>query len=169
MTPAADTMVERPIGPAAVDAEGSGLSFDLNCFLPYLLNRAGSRLASIFSDELRRFGLTLPMWRVMAVLWHKGEQRIIDLVEETSIEQSTLSRLLVAMDGQGLVSRTRNRLDGRAVVVTLSTAGRALTDQLIPLALRDERAAQAGLTAEEIRLLHSMLRRIYRNAAGPER
>ncbi len=139
--------------------------FDLNRFLPYLLNRAGSRLVEIFSEELRRRNLTLPMWRVMAVLWHKGEQRIIDLTGETSIEQSTLSRLLATMDGRGLVSRNRNRSDGRAVLVTLTTGGKELTAQLIPIALRNERAVQNGLTAEEIRFLHSMLRRIFDNSA----
>lgn len=160
--------VKEDDGRLAPDAAASGegtLSFDLNHYLPYLLNRAGTRLATAFTRELEHFALTLPMWRVMAVLWHKGEQRLIELIQETSIEQSTLSRLLAVMDDRGLVNRNRDRADARAVLVTLTAAGKNLTGQLIPLALRNEGVAQQGFTDEEIRVLHSMLRRIFDNSA----
>ena len=139
--------------------------FDLKRFLPYLLNRAGIRLATAFSAELSRFDLTLPMWRVMAVLWHHGEQRVTDLVIETTIEQSTLSRLLASMDGRGLVARQRNLRDARTVIVRLTPAGRDLTRQLIPLALRNEGTALQGFSPQEIDALHTMLFRIFDNAA----
>jgi MarR family transcriptional regulator, organic hydroperoxide resistance regulator len=156
---------QKIIRAAEAAGEIDPLSFDLNRFLPYLLNRSGVRLATAFSNELERFKLTLPMWRVMAVLWHKGDQRVTDVGEETTIEQSTLSRLLAAMDDRGLVGRNRDRPDARVVMVSLTAKGRAVTDQLIPLALRNEGVALKGFSAEEIRTLHSMLHRIFHNAA----
>jgi DNA-binding MarR family transcriptional regulator len=139
--------------------------FDLDRFLPYHVNRTGVRLAAVFGKELERFDLTLPMWRVLAVLWHHGELKVGDLCADTTIEQSTLSRLLVTMANRGLVTRERSKVDARAVVVDLTPAGRKLTKTLIPWALRFERVALKGFTQAEIDLLYSMLGRIFDNSA----
>jgi len=139
--------------------------FDLARFLPYHINRTGVRLASAFGDELARYDLTVAMWRVLAVLWHSGEQKAGDLMIDTSIEQSTLSRLLATMEKRGLLTRRRSETDARTMVVTLTTEGRKLTKELIPYALRNERIALRGFSEEEIDRLLAMLARIYENAA----
>ena len=87
--------------------------FDLAVYLPYLINRAGAALADSFSDQLLAHGITLSMWRVIAALHHKDAQRVGELAEMTSIEISTLSRLLGAMDRRGLVRRQRSPQDAR--------------------------------------------------------
>ena len=138
--------------------------FSLEHFLPYQLNRTGVRLATAFSSELERFDLTLSMWRVLAVLWHRGELKVGDLIADTTIEQSTLSRLLVTMDGRGLLTRQRSKRDARAVLVKLTPNGRKLTKALIPLALRNEKVALRGLSKEEVEQLYDTLRRIFDNA-----
>lgn len=139
--------------------------FDLARFLPYHINRTGVRLATAFGNEIDRYSLTVPMWRVLAVLWHRGELIVSDLITDTSIEQSTLSRLLVAMEKRGLLTRRRSTTDARTVLVKLTPEGRKLTKQLIPLAMRNQRIALRGFTTEEIDLLYSMLSRAYDNAA----
>lgn len=139
--------------------------FDLARFLPYHINRTGVRLASAFGDELARYELTVPMWRVLAALWHGGEQKAGDLMTATSIEQSTLSRLMTAMEKRGLLTRNRSKSDARTVVVKLSAEGRKLTKELIPYALRNERIALRGFSEEEVDRLLNMLSRIYENAA----
>ncbi len=139
--------------------------FELARFLPYHINRTGVRLVTAFGNELERFDLTVPMWRVLAVLWQYGELKVTDLIDDTTIEQSTLSRLLVEMEKRGLLTRRRNEEDGRAVLVKLTQAGRKLTKTLIPLALRNERVALRGFTPEEVEQLYGMLGRIFENAA----
>ncbi len=142
--------------------------FDLARFLPYHINRTGVRLASAFGDELARYDLAVPMWRVMAALWHGGEQKTGDLMAATSIEQSTLSRLVTAMEKRGLLTRRRSESDARTVVVKLTAEGNRLTKELIPYALRNERIALRGFSDAEIDLLLAMLTRIYENAADLE-
>jgi len=139
--------------------------FDLARFLPYHINRTGVRLADAFGDELARYELTVPMWRVLAALWHGGEQKAGDLMIATSIEQSTLSRLASAMEKRGLLTRRRSETDARTVVVKLTGEGRKLTKELIPYALRNERIALRGFSEEEVDQLLTMLARIYENAA----
>jgi DNA-binding MarR family transcriptional regulator len=139
--------------------------FDLARFLPYHINRTGVRLATAFGDDLQRYGLTITMWRVLAVLWHHGELKVTDLMVDTSIEQSTLSRLLVTMEKKNLLTRRRNTSDARTVLVQLTPAGKKLTKELIPYALRNERVALRGFAPEEVDQLYSMLSRVYENAA----
>ena len=65
------------------------------------------------------------MWRVMAVLASKGGQRQIDLADLTSIEVSTLSRLVTRLVRMGIVSRTRSASSTREVAVKLTAKGKA--------------------------------------------
>jgi len=139
--------------------------FDLARFLPYHINRTGVRLASAFGADLERYDLSVTMWRVLAVLWHRGELKVSDLMVDTSIEQSTLSRLLVTMEKRELVTRERSAADARTVLVNLTPTGRKVTKELIPFALRNERIALRGFAPEEVETLYAMLSRVYENAA----
>jgi MarR family transcriptional regulator, organic hydroperoxide resistance regulator len=130
---------------------------------PYLITRVGVRMGELFSRRLERYGLTLPMYRVMAALWQRGGQRLGDLSEMTSVEISTLSRLVGAMQRRGLLSRTRPDSNGRTVEITLTRSGRALVEQLIPLAQRHEEVGLRGFAAAEIDVLKKNLVTVYRN------
>ena len=39
----------------------------LDSYLPYLLNRAGARIAAAFGEEMRPLGASLQIWRVLAM------------------------------------------------------------------------------------------------------
>lgn len=137
--------------------------FDLASYLPYLVNRAGVCLAESFGAELADHGVTLSMWRVMAALYHRNGQRVGQLAALTSIEVSTLSRLLATMERKGLVRRRRSEADARTVVVEPTEAGTRLAARIIPLALHYERVALADFSPAEARALKAMLVRVYRN------
>ena len=118
---------------------------DLGDYLPYLVNRVGTIIADQFGAEaLAPHGLSIAMWRVMAVLASAGQQRQIDLAELTSTDASTLSRLVTPPGALGLVTRTRSASSNREVAVKLSPRGDALVGRLIPIAKDYEAAAIAG-------------------------
>ena len=113
----------------------SGARLDLGNYLPYLLNRVGFALVESFTaDALTQHGLSIDMWRVLAALSNNGAQRQIDLVDMTSIDASTMSRLVSRLVRLGLVTRSRSETSNREVVVALSAKGRALVEKLIPIA-----------------------------------
>jgi len=142
----------------------SPAKLDLGDFLPYLTNRVGMIVAEQFgTDALAEHGLSIAMWRVMAVLASRGSQRQIDLADLTSIEVSTLSRLVSRLIRKGLVTRTRSANSNREVAVKLSPKGQSLVNHLIPIALDFEAAAIAGLSAKDIAVLKHCLRRMYGN------
>jgi DNA-binding MarR family transcriptional regulator len=141
----------------------------LDSYLPYLLNRAGARIAAAFSEEVRPLGASLQMWRVLAALREGDGRRMGDLSETTSIEVSTLTRLVDNMEKKGLVARRRDAVDARVVALHVTPAGRRLTQRITPIAERYENVALAGFTAAEADSLKAALRRLYRNMAALER
>jgi DNA-binding MarR family transcriptional regulator len=137
---------------------------ELGNYLPYLINRVGFALVESFTAQaLTPHGLSIAMWRVLAALSNNGEQRQIDLVEMTSIDASTMSRLVTRLVRDGLVTRARSKSSSREVVVALSPKGRALVARLIPIAQQLERTASAGLPAKDLAALKRLLSRVYEN------
>ena len=137
---------------------------DLDDYLPYLVNRVGTIIAEQFGGEvLAAHRLSIAMWRVMAAMASSGSQRQIDLADFTSIEASTLSRLVSRLVRMGLVTRARSANSNREVAVTLSAKGNTLVARLIPIAREYEADAIAGLAPEELMVLKRCLRRMYGN------
>ncbi|MDE2375275.1 MAG: MarR family transcriptional regulator, partial [Hyphomicrobiales bacterium] len=117
---------------------------ELDNYLPYLVNRVGTAIAEQFGTEaLTPYGLSIAMWRVMAVLASAGTQRQIDLAELTSIEVSTLSRIVTRLTRIGIVTRTRSPNNTREVEVRLTAKGNAQVARLVPIARAYETAAIA--------------------------
>lgn len=137
--------------------------FDLANFLPYLVNRAGVRVATKFSRILKPHGLNIQEWRVLAVLYVHGGQRMSSLADLTSIDRTTLSRLTARMVAAKLIERRRTEDDGREVRIVMSEEGHAITGELVPHARRYEEIAIAGLEESEVIALKSMLAKVYGN------
>lgn len=137
---------------------------DFGNYLPYLINRVGFALVHNFTrDALAPHDLSIAMWRVLAVLSSNGEQRQIDLSEMTSIDASTLSRLVTRLVKLDLVTRRRSKTSSREVLVELTPKGRDIVDRLIPIARKLEGIAIAGLPSKDLAVVRRSLRRMYDN------
>jgi DNA-binding MarR family transcriptional regulator len=131
------------------------------------VNRLGSALVENFTaSALAQHDVNIDAWRVMAVLANQGAQRQIDLAALTSIEVSTLSRLVTRMVRMGLVTRRRSESSNREVVVELAAKGKGLVKRIIPLAHRLEASASAGIPASDMAAVKRALRRMFENMAG---
>ena len=141
---------------------------DLGNYLPYLINRVGFALVESFTGEaLKAHGLSIDMWRVLAALSNNGGgQSQVDLSGMTSIDASTMSRLVSRLVRMALVTRSRSEKSNREVVVALSPKGRALVQRLIPIAVKLEQKAGTGLSAKELAVAKRLLSRMYQNFAG---
>jgi MarR family transcriptional regulator, organic hydroperoxide resistance regulator len=160
-------MVEPPRRVLFMTVRSPG--FDLDNYLPYLINRVGSIMALRFGEDvLARFDLSIAMWRVLAALASHGPQRHTDLAGLTSIEVSTLSRIVTRLVRTGLVGRTPSPTSGREITLALSERGRGLVDRLIPLGQHYEEVASAGLSKQEQAVLRRALRRMYSNLVMAE-
>lgn len=83
---------------------------------------------------------TLAQYRALVVLASRGPQRQVDLATALEVAPSTAGRMCDRLVRKGLVRRHRARLDRRAVLVSVTTAGRNVVDQAT--------ARRRGLIAE---------------------
>jgi DNA-binding MarR family transcriptional regulator len=142
--------------------------YRLSNSFPYLLNRVGVRMGELFSRRIAPFGVTLPMYRVMAALWENGDQRLSDLATVTTAEISTLSRLIGEMKRKGLVTRSRLEDNGRTVAINLTPKGKSLVEELMPIAVHFEDVAVSSFSASEISRLKVVFREIYQSLGSIE-
>ena len=137
---------------------------DLSEFMPYLINRVGAALVERFTaDALTGTQLTIGTWRLLLAMSNHDGTRQVDLAELTSIEVSTVSRLVTRLSQRGLVSRARSTRSNREVLVSLTAKGRALVASLVPIAAALEQAATRGVTKAELTAVKRVLRRMHRN------
>jgi MarR family transcriptional regulator, organic hydroperoxide resistance regulator len=125
-------------------------------------------MGELFSRRIASFGVTLPMYRVLAALWEREDQRLSDLAAVTTAEISTLSRLVGEMKRKGLVTRSRLEDNGRTVAINLTSKGRSLVEELMPIAVHFEDVAVSNYSDEEISRLKIVFREIYESLGSIE-
>jgi DNA-binding MarR family transcriptional regulator len=81
----------------------------------------------------------------------------------TSVDASTMSRLVTRLARTGLVTRQRSQTSSREVVIELTVKGKALVARIIPFAQELEHAAAAGIPAKDMVVVRRVLRRMYEN------
>lgn len=88
-------------------------------------------LVAIAARSLAAAGdVTLPQYRALVVLASRGPQRVVDLAVLLGVTPSSATRLVDRLVRSGLVRRTRERADRRALRVALSPAGRTLVAEV---------------------------------------
>lgn len=106
---------------------GEGGDFDLQDFLPYLLNQAAEATSRGFQASYRaRYGLTRTQWRVMANLGRFGAMTARDICRISHIEKTKVSRAVAGLEGEGLLIRATSPDDRRAENLSLTERGRAV-------------------------------------------
>jgi DNA-binding MarR family transcriptional regulator len=139
----------------------NAILIDLDQYLPYLINRVGNTLVQLFSRDLAQFDISVPMWRVIAVLGETGSLRLVDLSSMTSIDASTLSRLTETMQRRKLLRRSRSPQNKREIVISTTPKGQELLKVLTPIAAAYEREMTVGLSASELATTRETLRQMF--------
>ena len=153
----------KPIPRAALEAP----ELALERFLPYrlsvLTNRISGQIARLYA---RRFGLSIPEWRAMAVLGRFGPMAANEVAERTQMDKVRVSRAVAQLVRDGRVLRRTDRVDRRRVVLDLSAKGRAVYGEIVPLALGVEARLLAPLSVEERALVERVIARLEACAGG---
>jgi DNA-binding MarR family transcriptional regulator len=72
---------------------------------------------------------TIAQYRALVVLASRGPQRMVDLAGALDVAPSTAGRMCDRLVRKGLIRRHRARADRRAVLVSVTAAGRQVVDQ----------------------------------------
>ena len=136
-------------------------------YLLYLLARVSHVLSSEFHQQLRRRGVGVPVWRVLASLTGSEGQTVGGLAEACLLQQPTTTKLLDRMARDGLVTRAQDARDRRVVRVALTPEGKALAEELIRAAREHEADVLARFPEMEAVDLKGLLRSVLERGAGP--
>ena len=137
----------------------------LDEYLPYRLSIASNAVSKLIARAYEdRFGLTIPQWRLMAVLAEKPMTQQA-IVARTAMDKVTVSRAAQGLVSRHLIARTAHEVDGRSHTLALTIQGRELHGEIAPLALAYEAALMSGLTPAEVEALKRLLLRL-ETAAG---
>ncbi|MGJ8544192.1 MAG: MarR family winged helix-turn-helix transcriptional regulator [Sulfitobacter sp.] len=100
-------------------------------YLLYLLASASEAASAQFHAQVRKAGLRVPEWRVLACLYDSDGAMITRLAPLALAEQSRLTRIIIQMEARGLVLRKNDPQDGRRVRVYLTDMGREIAGNLV--------------------------------------
>jgi DNA-binding MarR family transcriptional regulator len=131
---------------------------ELERFLPYrisvLANVMSTAIAAAYEE---RFDLTIPEWRVIAVLTRYPGLSAREVAQQSRMDAVAVSRAVNRLLRAGRLQRAIARDDRRRSVLQVSPAGAAVYREVAPLALDFERALLDAIPAGEDQTLHRLL------------
>ena len=135
-------------------------------FLPHLIARLAYQLNCDLIEKLRREGINVTRWRILAVLAMGDGVTINEIVERAMMQQSALSRALMSMEKEECIRRIPRRDDARYVEVFLTAKGRALFKSLNVVVRRRQTRLLKGLSRPEVAAAFALIRRLSHNMAS---
>ena len=156
-------MAPRPASTVALPA----FDLELDAQLCFALYSTMLGVNKVYRGLLKRLGLTYPQYLVMLVLWQQDAVTLSDIGERLFLDSATLTPLLKRLETASLIQRARNPADERQVVITLTSAGKALRKKAeeVPGCV----AHSMGLARPDLAELHKRLvqmrSNLFRNAA----
>jgi len=127
------------------------------------LAHSAKSVSRAFGDALAEVGGSVPTWLILTNLMGESWPAQHQLARALRIEGPTLTRHLDGLEEAGLVVRTREANDRRAVQVELTDAGRAKHAELLQAVIGFNRRLTAGLDEEKLEQLRRLLARLEQN------
>lgn len=125
------------------------------CFPLYAASNLIIRKYKPFLDKL---DLTYTQYIVMMLLWEHGQANEKLLCDSLCLKSNTLTPLLKKLQDKGYIEKTKDKVDERNLVITLTKAGKKLQDKA--LNIPECMAKEVHLTDEEADLLYKILYKI---------
>lgn len=152
--------------PAAAAARATD-RLHLDRFIPYRLSVLSNTISvSIAHTYETEFGLTIPEWRVMAVLARYPELSAVEVAERTAMDKVAVSRAVRRLLARRRLLRVHDRLDKRRTILRLSAEGDAVYRKVAPLALEYERRLLGALSVSDRRTLDRLLIKLNERACA---
>jgi DNA-binding MarR family transcriptional regulator len=131
----------------------------LENFLPYRLSVLSNTVSSAIAGAYReRFGLSIPEWRVLAVLARSPWLSAAEVAQRTAMDKVAVSRAVSSLLRQRRLERRFASADRRRSALRLSAAGQRVYAQVVPFARAYERALIRPLAARDRAILDRALR-----------
>ncbi len=126
----------------------------------YLVRQTHRAFMRSLGARIAPHGVSIGMWYFLRALWEEDGISQRALSQRVGMMEPTTASALTNMERKGFVRRLRNRVDRRIVNVFLTERGRALREQLLPLAADVNQMALLDLSGEELSRLRAILTKL---------
>ncbi|MEZ5778581.1 MAG: MarR family winged helix-turn-helix transcriptional regulator [Paracoccaceae bacterium] len=142
-------------------------AFDLESFLPYLLNRAADEASLGFAAIYKsRYGMLRTEWRVLFHLGRAGPLTARDICNRAGLHKTKVSRAVAALEKRRFLAREPMPHDRRHELLSLTAAGRTAYRDLSKSASDYDRKLGARFSAGELATLRRCLGLIAAGSRG---
>ena len=140
-------------------------ALELDRFVPYRLSvLANTMSGAIASAYAERFELSIPEWRIVAVLARAPGLSSAQVAERTAMDKVAVSRGVAALVRSRRIDRGVEESDRRRSQLRLTAKGMAVYHEVVPWALAYEDAVLRGLSARARQSLDRLLDELLQRA-----
>lgn len=141
----------------------------LDEFWPYRLSVLSNTVSRTIADVYEReFGISIPQWRIIAVLGEHPGITAREATVLTAMDKVAVSRALAGLLDKDLVARTASPDDRRQAPVHLTAKGQRIYAAIAPRALAYEASLLQSLSASEREALDRIIAKLFTRARALE-
>ena len=130
-------------------------------FLPYRLSILSNRVSrAIAARYAKAFDLTIPEWRIIAVLGRRPGLTAKEVAEATEMDKVAVSRAVRKLIESRRVVARADREDARRQILSLTSQGESVHARIAPIALANEQKLLSTLNNDERKQLDTLLDRL---------
>jgi DNA-binding MarR family transcriptional regulator len=137
----------------------------LEDFLPYRLSitshTVSTNIARVYE---KRFGLSIPEWRVIAVLGRYPGLSAVEVADRTLMDKVAVSRAVTKLIKNGRIDREFADADRRRSILNLSEEGKQVHNEIAPLALEFEQQLVQNISDDDYDKFNSVLEQLLSKA-----
>ena len=115
----------------------------------------------------KEFGLSIPEWRVIAILGRFPGLSAVEVAEQTFLDKVAVSRAVTKLLKSGRIDREFADADRRRSILNLSEKGREVHDRVAKLALEFEKNLLDGLDDADIESFDKVMDKLLARALKP--
>ena len=133
----------------------------LEDFLPYRLSitshTVSTNIARVYE---KRFGVSIPEWRVIAVLGRYPGLSAVEVADRTLMDKVAVSRAVTKLIKTGRIDREFADADRRRSILNLSEEGKKVHNEIAPLALEFEQQLVQNISEDDYEKFNSTLEQL---------
>ncbi len=133
----------------------------LEDFLPYRLSitshTVSTNIARVYE---KRFGISIPEWRVIAILGRFPGLSAVEVAERTFLDKVAVSRAVTKLIKNGRIDRQFADADRRRSILKLSEEGEQVHNEIAPLALEFERQLVEDISEDDYETFNAILEQL---------
>lgn len=147
-------------------ATASKPQLNLDTFLPYRLSVLSNRVSDAIARQYsERFNLSIPEWRIIAVLGQSPNLSAREVASRTAMDKVQVSRAVTSLVSTKRLTRTEDATDARITRLALTAKGRVIYEEVAPLALHLESLLLSSLSAQERTALQNLMHKLDRQVS----